>query len=79
MTLIIIWAVMSLIVMIALKHEIEQLRTLLKIRTPWSMTAVVLWVVFSAVTPIGMLYLWAVIKQTSETRERIRSMQHEWM
>lgn len=79
MTLFYIWIAVAVITLVALKHEIEQLRKLMRVRQPWTMSAVVLMTAFSIVTPLGLLYLWIIIKHTEGVRQRMRSAQHEWM
>ncbi len=75
MTLLYIWIMVAAIVLFALKHEIEALRKTLNVKTPWSMSAVVIMVGFSLVFPVGILYLWILLRQHDSFKRYMKQQQ----
>lgn len=71
-TYIIAWAIMALITIYALQHEVTIMRKLIGIRSSWTIESVLIMTVLGAMVPAGILYLWALTRRNGQLRVEAR-------
>jgi hypothetical protein len=73
MTILYVWAVLSFMTMVALRHEVGALRKTLQINAPWKPVSIIILFALGALFPVGLMYLWAVMRRNASLKEWLKT------